>query len=228
MLRRDAAGGSANEFTGLHEPRSPAATFSLRQRKESEGMLTEASPASDLQDTTLEDLMTSYQKADPSAAAELIRQVSPVLLRFLAVHAHTREQAEDLLQECWLRIHKARHTFRPGAPVLPWIFAIARHTRVDGFRKRRRIESHELAIEDVHQVPGPAESPSANSIPDLSRLIGELPDSQREVLSMLKVSGMTLEEVARATGSTIGAVKQKAHRAYEKLRAKLALGATAR
>jgi RNA polymerase sigma-70 factor (ECF subfamily) len=45
-----------------------------------------------------------------------------------------------------------------------------------------------------------------------------LPPAQREVLVMLKGCGMTLEEVARATSSTIGAVKQKAHRAYERLR----------
>ena len=45
-----------------------------------------------------------------------------------------------------------------------------------------------------------------------------LPESQREVIVMLKVSGMSLEEVARATASTVGAVKLKAHRAYEKLR----------
>ena len=51
--------------------------------------------------------------------------------------------------------------------------------------------------------------------------MGYLPDSQREVLTMLKVLGMTVDEVARATSSTGGAVKQKAHRAYEKLRAVL-------
>jgi RNA polymerase sigma-70 factor (ECF subfamily) len=45
-----------------------------------------------------------------------------------------------------------------------------------------------------------------------------LPQSQREVIFMLKVSGMSLEEVARATASTVGAVKQKAHRAYAALR----------
>ena len=48
--------------------------------------------------------------------------------------------------------------------------------------------------------------------------MGYLPESQREVLTMLKVLGMTVEEVARITSSTAGAVKQKAHRAYEKLR----------
>ncbi len=73
--------------------------------------------------------MARYQRADPVATAELIRQVSPVLLRFLSGPAFTRGYAEDMLQECWLRIHRARHTYRPGDPLLPWIFAIARHTR---------------------------------------------------------------------------------------------------
>jgi len=50
------------------------------------------------------------------------------------------------------------------------------------------------------------------------RLLAKLPDGQREVIMMLKVSGMSLSEVARATSSTPGAVKQKAHRAYTALR----------
>jgi len=48
-----------------------------------------------------------------------------------------------------------------------------------------------------------------------------LPESQREVLILLKVSGLSLEEVARATGVSIGSVKQKAHRAYDSLRKRL-------
>lgn len=53
---------------------------------------------------------------------------------------------------------------------------------------------------------------------EFDRLLASLPDSQREVVLMLKVSGMSLEEVARATSSTVGSVKQKAHQAYAKLR----------
>ena len=53
---------------------------------------------------------------------------------------------------------------------------------------------------------------------DIWRLLEQLPESQQVVIRMLKVSGMSLQEVANATGSTVGAVKQKAHRAYEKLR----------
>jgi RNA polymerase sigma-70 factor (ECF subfamily) len=53
---------------------------------------------------------------------------------------------------------------------------------------------------------------------DLDVLLASLPESQREVVMMLKISGLSLEEVARATSSSVGSVKQKAHRAYDKLR----------
>jgi len=58
-------------------------------------------------------------------------------------------------------------------------------------------------------------------MPDFDTLIAVLPPSQREVVSMLKVSEMSLAEVARATSSSVGSVKLKAHRAYQKLRAVL-------
>ena len=127
-----------------------------------------------------------------------------------------REQADDLLQEAWLRIHRVRHTYRPGEPVLPWIYAIARRVRVDGYRRTRRITLHEIAMEVLPDVPARAEA--RNPGPTFDTLVSALPEAQREVVTMLKVGGLTLDEVARATSSTVGAVKQKAHRAYERLR----------
>jgi RNA polymerase sigma-70 factor (ECF subfamily) len=61
----------------------------------------------------------------------------------------------------------------------------------------------------------------SGGIPDLEALLAPLPQSQREVVEMLKVSGLSLEEVARATSLSVGSVKQKAHRAYETLRERL-------
>jgi RNA polymerase sigma-70 factor (ECF subfamily) len=133
-----------------------------------------------------------------------------------------------MLQECWLRIHRSRHTYRPGAPVLPWLFAIARYTRIDAYRRRRQIDANELAVEDV-TASGPGEPALADRVDlDLWRLVGQLPPSQQEVVQMLKISGLSLEEVARATGSSVGSVKQKAHRAYQKLRELLNLDREAR
>jgi RNA polymerase sigma-70 factor (ECF subfamily) len=58
----------------------------------------------------------------------------------------------------------------------------------------------------------------ADELPDFETLMTFLPESQREVVTMLKVLGMSVEEVARVTSSTVGSVKQKAHRAYGRLR----------
>jgi RNA polymerase sigma-70 factor, ECF subfamily len=161
--------------------------------------------------------MTQYQGADPSALDELVRRISPPLLRYFGASRVVWNDAEDLLQDCWIRIHRSRHTYRSSEPVMPWIYAIARHTRLDAYRKRRRLESREVLVAKLpepHQtVPQSAAEPAA-----LEHLIASLPESQREVIVMLKVAGMSLEEVAKATSSTVGAVKQKAHRAYATLR----------
>ena len=160
--------------------------------------------------------MERYQQADPEAPAALVLALSPALLRFFRSQVATREQADDLLQDTWLRIHRARHTYRPGEPVLPWVYAIARRARVDGYRRMRRITMHETAME---VLPERAERVTPRDrLPEFDALVAALPESQREVVAMLKVGGLSLEEVARATSSTVGAVKQKAHRAYERLR----------
>ncbi len=166
--------------------------------------------------------MKHYQCADAGAVDELVRRLSPPLLRYfgaLQVGGRAdREGAEDLLQECWIKIHRSRHTYRDSEPVMPWIYAIARHTRLDAYRKRRRMKAREVLVasppDSAYQHAPEAERDAG----EIEYLIADLPESQREVLVMLKVSGMSLGEVAKATASTVGAVKQRAHRAYETLR----------
>ncbi|MGH9817605.1 MAG: RNA polymerase sigma factor [Candidatus Acidiferrales bacterium] len=128
----------------------------------------------------------------------------------------SRSDAEDMLQDAWLRIHRVRHTYRAGEPLLPWVYAIARRVRVDHFRKRHRIASHETHVDALpHHA---SRQQTANNLPSFDELVAPLPESQREILTMLKVNGLSIEEVARAQACSAGAVKQKAHRAYERLR----------
>ena len=166
----------------------------------------------------LADLMVRYQHGDPEAIEELIRRLSSRLMRFLAAPRLSQSDTEDLFQECWIRIHRSRHTYRPAEPVLPWIFAIARHTRLDGYRRTRRRESREVLVANPPEVLHRPQQTPAIEQDEFVRLLESLPESQRDVIFMLKVAGMSLSEVARATSSTVGAIKQKAHRAYEKLR----------
>jgi RNA polymerase sigma-70 factor (ECF subfamily) len=163
-----------------------------------------------------EHLMARYQQADAAAAAALVELLSPQLYGFFASQMGSRTDAEDMLQEVWLRIHRVRHTYRPGEPLLPWVYAIAHRVRVDNYRKRHRIDSREPGT-DVLPEP-PARNDEKYGLPPFNELVATLPESQREVLIMLKVNGLSIEEIARATASTPGAVKQKAHRAYERLR----------
>jgi RNA polymerase sigma-70 factor (ECF subfamily) len=148
--------------------------------------------------------------------------MSPRLRRLFVIQFASREHADDLLQELWLRIHKARHTYRPGEPVLPWLYAIARNIRIDHFRKSSRTSGHEQPLDETPEIETAA-TQEGERIPNLDVLLAPLPESQREVITMLKVEGMSLEEVARATSSTVGSVKQKAHRGYEKLRERLTM-----
>ena len=98
------------------------------------------------------------------------------------------------------------------------IITSGRHTRLDAWRKQRRVQSREVLVASVPEGLYQMLSEAPREEDEFDRLIASLPDAQREVIVMLKVSGMSLEEVAKATSSTIGAVKQKAHRAYETVR----------
>jgi RNA polymerase sigma-70 factor (ECF subfamily) len=167
----------------------------------------------------LESLMRRYQDSDFTAATLLAESLNGRLLRFFAAQTRDRDRAQDLLQDCWLRIHRARHTYRPGEPLLPWVYAIARRVQVDDYRKAQRIRRHELQGEAKEPAaPVTPEPPASSASLRVTELLKLLPPQQRETILLLKVSGLSLEEVARATGTTVGAVKQRAHRAYMNLR----------
>jgi DNA-directed RNA polymerase specialized sigma24 family protein len=107
---------------------------------------------------------------------------------------------------------------------MPWLFAIARHTRVDVYRRRNKIDAAEVVAGDEplstrHRWCSPR-SPSIG----LWKLVDRLPPKQREVIHLAKRWGLTLEEVAQTTDTTVAAVKQRTHRAYLTLRADLAAG----
>src|SRR5246127_851078 len=133
--------------------------------------------------------MERSHQADPDAPVILIGAMSPALLRFFRSQVASREQADDLLQETWLRIHRVRHTYRPGEPVLPWIYAIARRVRVDGYRKTRRIAMHETTMEVLPERAGEGER--KDTLPAFETLVAGLPEAQREVITMLKMGGLS-------------------------------------
>ena len=166
-------------------------------------------------DSGIAELMIRYQHADPLAAAALVNLVSPQLYRFFASQTD-RAGAENMLQDVWRRIHRWRHTYRPGEPVHPWMYAIAQCVRVEHYRERRRISSPETGA-DALDAPSIQRDDASNCL-TFQEFVAGLPNRQREAVTLLRMAGLSIPDVARSTASTEWAVRRRAHRAYRRLR----------
>lgn len=169
--------------------------------------------------------MERYAAGDDAAFALVYDALSPRLFGYLVRQTREGPRAEDILQQTLLHIHRARATFIPGAEVMPWAFAIARRLLVDSLRRGRR----ELLSSDGEPDPGPSTEPGGDEVAQarelaerLDRELAKLPPAQRVAFELVKHEGLSMAEAAQVLGTTVAAVKLRAHRAYESLR--IALG----
>jgi RNA polymerase sigma-70 factor (ECF subfamily) len=168
--------------------------------------------------------MERYAAGDDAAFATVYDVLAPRLYGYLLRQTRERASAEDLLQQTMLHIHRARVRFTPGAEVTPWAFAIARRLFLDLLRRGRR----EPRAVEVEPDAAPSVEPTADEVAhahELERCIHEvlakLPESQRAAFRLIKQEGLSVVEAAEVLGTTVAAVKLRAHRAYEALRAAL-------
>jgi RNA polymerase sigma-70 factor (ECF subfamily) len=132
--------------------------------------------------------------------------------------------AEDLVQETYLRAFRFAHRFEPGTHLRAWLFQILRNTFLTFYRR----ESRQIAVLDQEAVgaldeAGAAEG--AGSVPtvlDLERALADLPDEFRTVLLLADLEGFGLDEIAEVMGTPVGTVKSRLFRARRLLRRRLA------
>ncbi|MFN3199122.1 MAG: RNA polymerase sigma factor [Bradymonadia bacterium] len=175
-------------------------------------------------ESQLIDAMGRYADGDARAFDEVYRVLSPVVLRCQIRWVGDRTLAEDLTQQTFLRVHKARDRYRPGAPVGPWVLTIARRLSIDALRKRgsrKDVLTREGELPEMQTAPEEEETPT-ELIEALKQAINELPEGQRAVVAMHKLEGRPLAEVAATLGIKEGAARVRAHRGYNRLRARLA------
>lgn len=169
--------------------------------------------------------MERYAGGDDAAFAELYDLLSPRLFGYLMRQTRSRARAEDLLQQTLLQMHNARGRFIPGAEVTPWAFAIARRLLIDSVRRGKREvlgdgrDGAEGSSEGVSTDDAADELVEARELADrLQKELARLPETQRVAFELIKQEGLSVAEAAEVLGTTVTAVKLRAHRAYEALR----------
>jgi RNA polymerase sigma-70 factor (ECF subfamily) len=173
-------------------------------------------------------LMTKYCDGDASAFRALYALVAPRLLGYLMKMARERAVAEDLLQLTFMKLHRARTAYVRGADPLPWIYSIAHRTFLDEARRIKRAvvrvsEGDELPEQQADlrgETADRRDEPRAD--PELVKealdALARLPDQQREAVVLTKLDGKSVAEAAEIAGTSVGAMKVRAHRGYEALR----------
>jgi RNA polymerase sigma-70 factor (ECF subfamily) len=132
-------------------------------------------------------------------------------------------EAEDLVQETYLRAFRFAHRFQPGTHLRAWLFQILRNTFLTFYRLRERESAvAEDGVPDwevpmFHDAPDDTEV-ALEAHTDLERAMRRLPEEFRTVLLLAEVEGLPLEEVARVMRCPVGTVKSRIFRAKERLR----------
>ena len=173
------------------------------------------------------ELMQRYQDGDAQAFRELYALVAPRLFGYLMKLTRSRARADDLLQQSFLKIHRARATYIRGADPVPWMYSIAHRTFLDDVRKDQRAVVR-AGGDDLPEVAADLTGVSADRKddprvdPELAKAaldaLADLPTGQREAVVLTKLEGKSVAEAAEITGTTVGAMKVRAHRGYEALR----------
>jgi RNA polymerase sigma-70 factor, ECF subfamily len=186
--------------------------------------------------STLEErLKTSFlagDSGDERAYTEFLELTAKIVRSNLrktipSSQSHSRDLLEDLVQDVLLAVHQKRHTFRSDYPILPWLFAIARHRWIDIARMisvRPQLlnwEESDFSILPDTEAEERIERAEVEheSKEKVSAMLEVLSPTQRELIRMAKLEELPLAEVATRLGMSLSAVKVGVHRAMHKLAA---------
>jgi RNA polymerase sigma-70 factor (ECF subfamily) len=186
----------------------------------------------------LAELMDSYLDGDERAFAQLYDRLSPLVRAQIRGKISNPATAEDLVQSTFMKAHGARERFAapsgasPDRAVAVWYSTIARNATIDHLRRvyRERAVKLETAGEDTVELFESVRDPSPDGemiaveqerqlsiASKIRHALARLPQSQREVVTMHKLDGMTMAEISETLGVREGTLRVRAHRGYKAL-----------
>jgi RNA polymerase sigma-70 factor (ECF subfamily) len=168
--------------------------------------------------------MALYAEGDGAAFRRLFELMAPRIRAFFLRSFADAAVADDLTQATFLKLHSARVSYRADRPLKPWVFTIAAGVRCDELRRRYRLPRHVGEADLEYAEATLSEEAQRDDAGDSSRTeavraaIKRLPESQRVVVHLHRYEELTFEQIAEVLGTTPGAVRVRASRAYERLR----------
>jgi RNA polymerase sigma factor (sigma-70 family) len=168
-----------------------------------------------------EELMAAYIDGDAAAFRALFDRHAPVLYRLARRRLSSDDDARDVVQQTMLQVHRARHDFRRGSRLRPWLFTIAMNLVREHYRRHSR--RREQPLESAPDAAEPSLEPEdAERVRERSSRVraalASLPEAQREVIELHWFEESPYEEIAMIVGASVAAVRVRAHRGYERLR----------
>jgi len=169
------------------------------------------------------------RRRDPDLLDRLIEQYQHRLLRYLVYLCGSRELAEDLFQETWIRVLERGHQYDGKHDFSTWLYAVARNLTFDYLRKKRPV-SLDSAMEDEDHAPmEPADSrPLASETvahheqaERINAAMTGIPAEYRETIVLRFHEGLALEEIATVTNTKLGTVKSRLYRGMNMLMSRL-------
>ena len=186
-------------------------------------------------ETTDESLIEAHRRGETAAFDQLVRRYGDHLLGYLIRMSGSRDQAEDLFQETFKRVHEKAHTYRGGS-FKSWLFTIATRAAIDNLRRRRRLSVLSLSqnpdCDDEGQelgavaVADDSNNPSQVAVKteqkeQVRQAIELLPAKQRATLVLAYFQELSYREVADVLGCSVGTVKTQMSRALQTLARRL-------
>jgi RNA polymerase sigma-70 factor (ECF subfamily) len=171
--------------------------------------------------------MDRYAGGDDRAFEVVYDVLAPRLAAYLTRRVRDRGAVEDIVQQTFMHMHRARGSFIRGAEVLPWAFAITRRLMIDNERAAQRQPAvqrdgeHEVSLLMTDEATGEELVQAKQTAGRLNAELARLSEPQRAAFELIKNEGLSLAQTAAVLGTTVTAVKLRVHRAYLTLRAAL-------
>ena len=171
----------------------------------------------------LEDLMRLAQQGDKRAYAALFHAITPLLKAFVFRRLNNTTDADDVVQEILMSIHRASHTYDTDRPFKVWMFTIARYRLNDHLRRLYKNGAFpEISLEDMtHEISAADVTEQRDRHEYLNRALNSLPEKQKKIVTLMKLEGYSAEETAQTMKMSVSAIKVAAHRAYKSLALKI-------